>query len=140
VRGAGHPGVLGQDVGVATLDELEESEWPEPGDGVTFLVRRCHELRRKDLADLTVEDLRILIGQGIGLQWLVPIAVELVEADPTASGDLYEGDLFSSLINVPDSFWATDGGSWLRVRAVAKVLTVTGERAAAWLARTRSGA
>lgn len=124
---------------MATLDALEGT-WPKPDEGATFLVRRCHELRRTEVTELTVEDLRILIGQRIGLRWLVPLAIERLENDPLASGDLYEGDLFASLAGVADSFWATDTTSWLRLRAVAELLVTNGQRAESWLARTRGGA
>ncbi|WP_370027602.1 contact-dependent growth inhibition system immunity protein [Planotetraspora sp. GP83] len=50
-----------------------------------------HRLRTpgKPLADLTIEDLRLLIGQRIGLPCLVPIAVEWLDHDPMAEGDMY---------------------------------------------------
>jgi hypothetical protein len=133
-------GDLGQDVGMATLDELEGTEWSDAQDGATFLVRRCHELRRKDVDDMTTEDLRLLIGQGIGLPWLVPIAVERLESDPLVAGDFHQGDLFASLLSVQESYWSTDTRSWLRLYEVAKLIATTGELAMTWLARTRGGA
>ena len=122
------------------MDELEGSDWPDPGDGATRLMRRCHDLRGADIGTMTNEDLRILIGQRIGLQWLVPAALDRLGADPLAAGDLYTGDLFSSLVDLPETFWATDTPSLLRLRAVAETLVDAGERAASWLARTRGGA
>ncbi len=34
-----------------------------------------------------------MIGQNIGLPYLIPIAVEKLELNPWASGDMYPGDL-----------------------------------------------
>ncbi|MEU5722368.1 contact-dependent growth inhibition system immunity protein [Micromonospora sp. NPDC047738] len=48
---------------MTTIEELERDVWPDPGPDDTFLVRRCLELRRKPLAEFTVEDLRIMLGQ-----------------------------------------------------------------------------
>ena len=47
-----------------------------------------------------------MIGQGLGLRFLVPLAVEVVERDPLADGDLYPGELLSSLLRTPQSSWA----------------------------------
>ncbi len=55
------------------LQELEASDWGEPEYG-SHLVTTCHRLRRTPVRDFTVGELRIMIGQGIGLPWLVPLA------------------------------------------------------------------
>lgn len=57
-----------------TLQELEQSDWGEP-EFDSHLVTTCHRLRRVPLDQFTVEDLRIMIGQNIGLPFLVPMAV-----------------------------------------------------------------
>lgn len=36
-----------------------------------------------------------MIGQNIGLPWLLPLAIARLEEDPWASGDLYPGDLLA---------------------------------------------
>ena len=50
----------------------------------SYLVTTCHELRRKPIGTFSVEDLRIMIGQQIGVPWLLPIAVEVLEEEPPA--------------------------------------------------------
>jgi hypothetical protein len=125
---------------VATLEELEGSSWADPGPDSTLVMRRCHGLRRKDLDDFTVEDLRILIGQAIGLRWLVPKAVVIVEANPYSAGDYYQGDLLVSLFNVPESYWATDTESWLRLRALAEQVEKIGGLSRAFVEQSRGGA
>ena len=50
-----------------TLEELERDPWPDPGPTATTLVRRCTDLRRKPLRDFGVGDLRIMLGQEIGV-------------------------------------------------------------------------
>lgn len=46
---------------------------------------------------MNTEDLRLLIGQDIGLTYLMPLALEKLEQDPLAEGQHYAGDL---LVNV----------------------------------------
>jgi hypothetical protein len=87
-----------------TLQDLEGNDWGEP----TFpsrLVQRCHELRKKRLRDFTVEDLRLMIGQGIGLDYLIPLAIEHLQDDPLAAGDFYAGDLLVNVLKVERKFW-----------------------------------
>ncbi|MBT8456786.1 MAG: hypothetical protein HKO95_00710 [Rhodobacteraceae bacterium] len=57
-----------------TLEYLEKDVWPDP-DYDSHLVATCHRLRKKRLGEFEVEDLRIMIGQGIGLKYLLPKAV-----------------------------------------------------------------
>ena len=61
--------------GNKTLTELEGRDWGPP----TFeshLVTTIHRLRYKPLGQFTIEELRIGIGQYVGLKHLIPIAVE----------------------------------------------------------------
>ena len=87
-----------------SLQELEGENWGAPGD-TTNLAQKCHALRRKPLKDFTVEDLRIMIGQGIGLRFLVPIALERLQEDPLAEGHFYTGDLLQAVLKVERHFW-----------------------------------
>ena len=67
-----------------SLQDLEGVDWGEP----TFpshLVTTCHRLHRTPLQDFTVEDLRIMIGQQMGLPYLVPLALERLRVNPFAS-------------------------------------------------------
>ena len=89
----------------STLEKLESSVWAAP-DFDSHLVRRCHELRKIPLDKLTVEDLRILIGQQIGLKFLVDIAIEKLTADILAEGDFYPGDLLKSVIDIDKKYWS----------------------------------
>jgi len=87
-----------------TLQELEGQDWGEPN-FPSYLVRTCHALRRKPLRDFTVEDLRIMIGQNISLNYLMPLAIEQLQRDPLAAGDFYPGDLLANVLKVKSGFW-----------------------------------
>jgi CDI immunity proteins len=89
------------------LDELEGTEWGPPTYD-SYLVGTCHRLRKKPIGRLTVEDLRILIGQKIGLRFLVPLALEVLEREPLVAGDFYEGDLLSATLSAGRDFWTRE--------------------------------
>jgi len=88
-----------------TLFELEGA-----GDVVStydrHLVNAVRRLRGLPIRDYRIEDLRLMIGQGIGLPYLVPLALEVLEADPFAKGDYYRGDLLKMVTSVPQRFWS----------------------------------
>ncbi|MCT2587177.1 contact-dependent growth inhibition system immunity protein [Actinophytocola gossypii] len=90
---------------MSTIEQLERDVWPEPSPDATYLVRRCAELRRKAVVDFTVEDLRIMLGQAIGVAALLPRAVRVLCADPLAQGDCYPGDLLNAVVRLPDTAW-----------------------------------
>jgi hypothetical protein len=69
------------------------------------MVRRCHALRSKPIDEFTVEDLRLMIQQQIGLRYLVPIALQHLREDPLAEGDFYPGDLLAAILRVDGAFW-----------------------------------
>jgi len=96
-------------------------EWGEP----TFdsgVVKKCHRLYRLPLNDFTREDLRLMIGQQIGLAHLVPLALELLAVEPLISGECYEGDLLAAVLRADSRFWS--GKSELRSLASWLALTV----------------
>lgn len=104
---------------MTTIEQLELDEWPESGPDSTFLVRRCAELRRKPVAEFTVEDLRIMLGQQIGVSTLLPLAVQVLLRDPLAEGDYGPGDLLFHVLRLPDSAWSNLGAE--RERLVSTV-------------------
>lgn len=86
------------------LDELESDEWPEPN-YQSSLVLKCHELRKKRVCEFTVEDFRVMIGQGISLEFLVPLAINELDLNPFAEGDFFAGDLLKAISSVEREFW-----------------------------------
>ncbi|GAB2442863.1 contact-dependent growth inhibition system immunity protein [Streptomyces incanus] len=60
-----------------SLEELERDRRPAPSGDATRLVATAHALRRKPIGELTVEDMRLLIRQNVGLAYLLPPALEV---------------------------------------------------------------
>jgi hypothetical protein len=92
-----------------TLEELENDTWGEPKFD-SHVVTECHRIRRVRLGELTHEDLRLAISQAMGLPYLLPVALARLRAEPLAAGDFFEGDLFLSLLRVPDHAWKAKPG------------------------------
>ena len=87
-----------------TLTELEANDWGDP-EFSSHLATTVHKLRHKPTGDFTTEDLRITIGQSVGLPYLIPLAIAKLELEPLAEGDFYPGDLLCSVIAVDNTFW-----------------------------------
>ena len=105
-----------------TLDTVDPPAWgPAPPDA-TLLIKRCHQLRTKPLRDFTVEDLRIMIGQQVALNRLVPIALDRLQPDPLVEGDDYPGDLLASVLRVDAAFWARFPDLEVELRKLTKDL------------------
>ena len=89
-----------------SLEELEHDRWPDPSDDATRLVATAHALRRKPIGELTVEDMRLLIRQDVGLAHLLPLALEALRLDPMAEGDMYEGALLAAVVSRGPEIWS----------------------------------
>lgn len=88
---------LSQLLGALTKDTTDSSP----------LATNCLTLYEKPLKDFTVENLRVMIGQSIGLEFLIPLAVKLLQENPFVEGDYDPGDLLSVVMLVDPGFWQT---------------------------------
>ena len=87
-----------------SIEQLENDYWK----GVDFpssLVERCFAYRKIPVSNLSVEQLRLLIGQQIGLPYTIPKAISVLQEDILAEGDYYPGDLLNSLLNLSEEDW-----------------------------------
>ncbi len=90
-----------------SVEELEEDRWPDPPTDTTPLVRSVHQLRKKPIKDLTVENLRRLVGQDVGLRWLLPVALDFLREtarEEEASG-WFDDDLLSAVVTRKEEAW-----------------------------------
>jgi hypothetical protein len=99
-----------------TLDELEGVVWGPPTYD-SYLVQTCHRLRTKPIGEFGVEDLRIMIGQNIGLPYLLPLALDRLEENLWSAGDMYPGDLLKMTARA-EFPWRTRADLRDRLRAV----------------------
>jgi hypothetical protein len=101
-----------------SLEQIEGDAWGDPPADATKLMTTVHELRRKPVDTLSPEDLRVLIGQKVGLDALVPLALSRLERDPLLEGDYYPGDVLVSVLKVPEEYWSAHPQQLLDVKRV----------------------
>jgi len=87
-----------------TLEELENDFWGEPKFS-SSLVKSCHALRKKKLNEFSPNDLRIMIGQNIGLEYLIPLAITALAEEIMLEATFFEGDLLSNLLRSSKEYW-----------------------------------
>jgi hypothetical protein len=105
-----------------SLEELEGKETKInsiPENFASSLIKNCLDLYKKPLNLFTIEDLRIMIGQNIGLQYLIPLAITQLEENPFASGDFFYGDLLITILRIDVNFWRENPDSFWRVFEIA---------------------
>ena len=88
-----------------TLEQLDGQDWGEP-EWQSHLVLECHRLRRVPLREFTPANLRIVVGQSIGLEFLAPLALHALASDPLLDAELYAGDLLSAMLRSDAAFWS----------------------------------
>jgi hypothetical protein len=91
----------------STLERLENDFWGNPPKDSSKLVIKSHELRKKKLEDFEPADFRLLIGQNIGLQFLIPIVIEKIRENPFIEADFYEGDLLLNILKSDKKYWTS---------------------------------
>jgi hypothetical protein len=87
-----------------SLEQLEGKVWTHD-EFPSHVVQESQRLRSVPVGELTVENLRLLLGQKIGAAFLVPLALDHLSSNPLAEGDYYRGDLLESVLRLPDEFW-----------------------------------
>ncbi|HET6994106.1 MAG TPA: contact-dependent growth inhibition system immunity protein [Chitinophagaceae bacterium] len=100
-----------------SLEQLENKVWGEP-EYTSHLVTTLYRLRKKPLKEYTIEDLRISIGQNSSLDYLMPLAIEVLNKDILAEGDFYKGDLLHSVLTADIAYWKQHISEWSAVKAL----------------------
>lgn len=104
-----------------SLEQLDGQAWGEPPKGSSGLVADVHRLRRVPIADLSNGDLRLLLGQKEGVEWLIPIALSRLAEDPVA-GEWYPGDLLRAVLHAGTDYWPTHQDEVMQLWAVRESL------------------
>ena len=87
-----------------SIEQLKGDVWKD-FDPPQNLEERVHHYRKIPIAKLTVEELRLLIGQNEGLEYLIPVSLEILRMNILAEGDMYKGDLLSAVLTAEEKFW-----------------------------------
>lgn len=102
-----------------SLDELEKT-FSASLHNASYLTARSIELRKVTLDKFSIEDLRLMIGQQIGLKYLIPLAIAQLNKNIFAEGDYYPGDLLKNVLAVDPVFWKNNHNLWLKVNDLIK--------------------
>lgn len=86
--------------------ELEEQDfWGICPAEATPLIKRIYEIRRKNIDELEIEDVRLLVSQNISLFITVKLAISILKDNILAEGYYYEGDLLLTVLRSDKLFW-----------------------------------
>jgi hypothetical protein len=107
-----------------TLEELDGEAWGDAPADATGLVRDIYRARRVRLSDLSNGDLRMLLGQKVGADWLIPVALDRL-ADAPLTGDWYPGDLIGAVLEAGSGYWSDHPTEHLRLWRVREALERT---------------
>ncbi len=112
-----------------SLAEMEGNESLEPlspPEGAKSSVSTgCEALFQKPIADLSIEDIRLLLSQDIGIRFLIPLAIEHLRNNAFAQCAYYPGDLLSAVMRIPPEFWAKHEETYWEVSEIASGLLPT---------------
>jgi len=88
-----------------SIENLEKDFWGQSPRDATPLVDKVHRLRTIQIEKLEPGDIRLLIGQKVGLRFLIPVALEILRDDLFIDTDFYNGDLMQNVMQVDTDFW-----------------------------------
>ena len=88
-----------------SISELLGKEWPPLGSNASHFHKRIHEAVTKPLDSLSAADLMVLISQDIGLAFVMPLALPVVERDPLIEVEHFKGDLLEVMLRASSDFY-----------------------------------
>lgn len=94
-----------------TLNALLQWE-KESGRYSTAFVERVNSALDVPVKDLKWSQIRMLISQNIGLQFLVPWAIDALMKRPLYRAEFYDGDLFVACLGVEGNYWTNNLEQW----------------------------
>lgn len=111
-----------------SLELLENDPWPDAAPYPTSLVAAVHRLRKRPVGDLNAFELARLIGQDVGLAWLIPIALEHLRntAPDEAAGGFYDEDLLAAAVTRDRKFWIANPRWAIHLEQTIAMLTDIG--------------
>jgi len=100
-----------------SIESLEKDSWNLP-EFESDMVTRCYQLRKIQLKDFQIEDLRLMISQEIGLTFLIPLALERLNENILEEGDYYEGDLLKAVLTADIEYWKIEKENWSKMQII----------------------
>lgn len=92
---------------------LKSLSFPLPSNeydsGMVNHIKNLYEIRFGEYSD---GDIRLLINQELYLNYMIPLALEILSKDPFIEVDYFEGDLLKAIINVSKDYWARNSDDY----------------------------
>ena len=103
-----------------SLESLEGENWGEVPTDESSIVVRAMKLRKIPLEQFSIDDIRFMIGQEIGLTFLLVLAIEILKENLLAEGNYYEGDLLNAIFHVKPQNWKGNHENWIQIDELIK--------------------
>ena len=58
-----------------SIEQLENNVWKELSEYPTDLIEKCHQYRKVSISKLSIEQIRLLVSQQIGLEHIIGIVL-----------------------------------------------------------------
>ncbi|WP_295118575.1 contact-dependent growth inhibition system immunity protein [uncultured Chitinophaga sp.] len=110
-----------------TIETLENKIW-EYKKFPTILIETCHNARKKKIKDLSLNELRTLLTQDIGIPYILPSVMEVLEKDLMTDTRFYPGDLLLAAVSMPETTWQGNMETGLRLKG----MIVEAQKGADW--------
>lgn len=88
--------ILDERSNIVDLPDFEDQEYPLPA--------WYREVRHRPLSDLGIEDIGKACRQNVHVDYVVPLAINVLNDNPIA-GEMYDGELLVALADIPSQFW-----------------------------------
>lgn len=98
-----------------SIENLEKDNWGPVPEDESSIVIRLMKLRKTPLEQFVLDDIRFMLIQEIGLFYLLPMAIEILEKDLLAEGNYYPGDLLNAVMKLKPENWKPYKAYWLKI-------------------------
>ena len=103
-----------------TIKELTGISLGEPRLN-SYVARTASRASKKPIGELTAEEIRLLIGQRIGVKFLLHRAVLILEKDPLIETAHFEGDLMKTLLELEPEAWSENELDYSLFRSIVSL-------------------
>jgi len=103
-----------------SIEQLEKDIWKNHSEFPTDMVEKCYRYRKISIAELTNEQIRLLISQQIGTEYIIGIALKKLERNILTECDFYEGDLLMAVSSISNEFWNENQTEFLTFKNLVK--------------------
>lgn len=88
-----------------SIEQLENDYWPTVVNNPTMLTEKSYFFRKVPLQKLSLEKIRLLLSQNIGLEFLIPKTIDILTSNILAEAEFYPGDLLKVVLSCNRHYW-----------------------------------